>query len=1093
MALEDRYCPYCMGKMSEGDVCPSCGRDAAAYVPSPHHLPPGTVLADRYVIGGVIGEGGFGITYIAYDRHLQRKAAVKEYYPLDRATRNSGASLSLVSLTGPAGETFERGRRRFLDEARIMASLEKQGAIVSVQDHFEANNTAYIVMEYVEGETLKQLVARRGPMTPEELLPLMEPVLRALSALHGNGLIHRDISPDNLMLENGALRLLDFGCAREADQGQETLTIALKRGYAPIEQYRQKGQGPWTDVYALCATIYFCLTGMAPPQPLDRVPEDTLLLPSKLGAPLSRQQEQALLKGLRIQTRRRFQSVEELRQALYEELPLPAEDEGEKTPAVSTGGRTRRSRKRRLCLASLGCLALACVVAAVFFAARPRIGSPARPGEGQSVSRRLFDGGLELSGGAFGRETFLRIMEDESVESVILRGGALLDLNTSNSDATVLKKPLLVEEGSVLCANLLTVPDGSALLVEGTLDCRGLIALEGDGTRLQLKGGLSPEGEELAVILMERGGNLSMDGELARSMGKRLVVRPETEGAYKITDLRTLNEGLRLYDTLLIDGSLTLSQMYDVTGKTLILSGDAYIQSENTWSGLRLRDSVLINNGNFCCGLEAEDSVIFNHGVLDGDTNLGRNLNMLLESGCTALNSGRLIMAGNCALKEGAQLTNLGQLTVCDLQAVGGNIVNLREMDVAELGQEERGTFLSVLNDSRFYNGGTFSVHNGANFYNKNWLVNDGLILMEEGSGNFAGALYNRHGEVEVADGAAVWHGVVFGPGTLRQGPRREVEGWLHVLSFPSAERLPERYVTVRSEAELLAALEEGEAVYAQGGITLTQPVEIHSPLYIGGSVTAEADAAVTVDNAHVVLWGEGSLRAADLRLTGGSSLFMTEGSSLEIVPGGELLLESSILTGMGGSVTLAGARLTMDAAAFVPERLESLNMDKTGAETSLSLFMTPAGLPFSAQDLSLRLERGDACFPGPTTLTGAVVEVVSKYASLFLNGTSAHLRDCAITVDKDSCELVAESVDLYLEGSTTLINDGRVYAGGRDGRITSEIAIVNRGEMQIDAEKRIKEPIQNSGQIIINVGWEEEDPLYPVEGVPPIVFLPNQ
>lgn len=313
-----------MSPVPPGESCPACRLTAGNYVPSPHHLPPGTVLLDRYLVGRVLGEGGFGITYIGCDLRLELKVAIKEYYPVDRATRNASASLEVTSFIGPSARSFERGKHKFLGEAQVMARMDKQQVIVGVRDFFEVNNTAYIVMEYIEGTTFRDLVEQRGGgIPPDELFVMLEPLFKALSHMHEAGLIHRDISPDNLMLECGRVRLLDFGCAREAAHGTETMTIALKHGYAPLEQYQQKGQGPWTDIYALCATIYYCLTGKAPPQALDRIAEDNLLLPSKLGIPITPKQEQALLKGLSIQPRRRFQTAEELHAALYEPDAVP--------------------------------------------------------------------------------------------------------------------------------------------------------------------------------------------------------------------------------------------------------------------------------------------------------------------------------------------------------------------------------------------------------------------------------------------------------------------------------------------------------------------------------------------------------------------------------------------------------------------------------------------------------------------------------------------------------------------------------------------------------------------------------------------------
>ena len=322
--MNREYCPYCMTPVGEDGVCPNCGLTSGTYTPLPHHIPPGTVLMGRYLVGRVLGEGGFGITYIGCDLRLELKVAIKEYFPTNWVARHSEVSLSVNNYSG-AESSYAKGKSRFLYEARTMAKMDKQPEIVSVRDFFELNNTAYIVMEYVDGTTFKELVAQRGGRIPAgELLHLIEPLFSALSAVHAAGLIHRDISPDNLMLERGSVRLLDFGCARESTQGDETMTITLKHGYAPIEQYQHKGQGPWTDVYGLSATIYYCLTGKTPPQALDRLMDDEIIMPRRLGVDLTEKQEKALLRGMGIKQHQRFRTVEELHTALYEGVDVPA-------------------------------------------------------------------------------------------------------------------------------------------------------------------------------------------------------------------------------------------------------------------------------------------------------------------------------------------------------------------------------------------------------------------------------------------------------------------------------------------------------------------------------------------------------------------------------------------------------------------------------------------------------------------------------------------------------------------------------------------------------------------------------------------------
>ncbi|MCD7847430.1 MAG: BspA family leucine-rich repeat surface protein [Oscillospiraceae bacterium] len=310
------YCKYCMSPLTDGVPCP-CGLNEENYVPAFHQLQPGTVLQGRYLVGKVLGEGGFGITYVGRELKLGLKIAIKEYYPSGSATRTSSQSSEVHSAYGN-DDTFAKGKEKFLNEAKTMALLDRQPHIVAVKDYFEENNTAYIVMEYVEGTTLKELTKEKGGKIPaSELLELIKPMFSALGRMHSLGLIHRDISPDNLMIENGSIKLLDFGCAKDLSSGEVTQAIVLKHGYAPLEQYQRKGQGPWTDVYALAAAIYYCLTGTVPARATDRIIEDELIPPNKNGANLTSQQEKALMKALALKAPDRYQSMEEFENALY--------------------------------------------------------------------------------------------------------------------------------------------------------------------------------------------------------------------------------------------------------------------------------------------------------------------------------------------------------------------------------------------------------------------------------------------------------------------------------------------------------------------------------------------------------------------------------------------------------------------------------------------------------------------------------------------------------------------------------------------------------------------------------------------------------
>ena len=226
-------------------------------------------------------------------------------------------TLDVTCYTASGQEAYTKGREQFLREARTMAALEKIPQMVRVLDFFPEHNTAYIIMEFLEGQTLKEITQAQGPCSAQVLLPLLEPVIRAMEAMHKANIIHRDISPDNLMLlSNGTMKLMDFGCARDI-QGEVTMTAMLKEGFAPYEQYSGHGQGAWSDLYSLCATIYYCLTGKVPPSAMKRGEPDPLIPPSRLGAELTEQQERALLKGLAVRAADRWKNMGELYGALY--------------------------------------------------------------------------------------------------------------------------------------------------------------------------------------------------------------------------------------------------------------------------------------------------------------------------------------------------------------------------------------------------------------------------------------------------------------------------------------------------------------------------------------------------------------------------------------------------------------------------------------------------------------------------------------------------------------------------------------------------------------------------------------------------------
>lgn len=313
-------CMGCMRKKPTKGVCPYCFFDLEHYQASPHHLQPRTILSGKYMVGKALGEGGFGITYIGWNLNLEIPLAIKEYFPSGFVTRDVGRADNVSVLSGNKAQFYEKGRERFLDEARILGKFDDMEGIVSVKDFFKENGTAYIVMEYLDGEDFGSFLNRNGGRLPvESVFEMMRPVMKALIAVHKKGLIHRDISPDNIRITtNSKVKLLDFGAAREVSGGEKSLSIMLKPGYAPEEQYRTRGhQGPWTDIYALCATMYRAITGKKPMESLDRMGRDELLSPSQLGVSINPGQEYAIMKGMAVLAQNRWQSVQELYDAIF--------------------------------------------------------------------------------------------------------------------------------------------------------------------------------------------------------------------------------------------------------------------------------------------------------------------------------------------------------------------------------------------------------------------------------------------------------------------------------------------------------------------------------------------------------------------------------------------------------------------------------------------------------------------------------------------------------------------------------------------------------------------------------------------------------
>lgn len=322
-------CMNCMKEYDEEkECCPECGFVKGTLPDEIYHLNPEVVLSERYIIGTVIAYGGFGILYRAWDQKLQVMVAIKEYFPANYVNRNPGEKEIFIYTSKKQGE-FEAGLEGFLDEARNTAKFSSHPNIVNVYDYFKENGTAYMVMEFMDGITLKQYIKEQGGKIGwEKAVEILTSICDDLQIVHDAGILHRDISPDNIMMcHDGTVKLFDFGAARFSDMEHEvTRTIILKIGFAPPEQYRAKSrQGEWTDVYALGATLYRAVTGELPDESVNRQEallkekKDTLLRPKELEADIPDYLDIAICKAMAIQPELRFKNVMQFKAALLNE------------------------------------------------------------------------------------------------------------------------------------------------------------------------------------------------------------------------------------------------------------------------------------------------------------------------------------------------------------------------------------------------------------------------------------------------------------------------------------------------------------------------------------------------------------------------------------------------------------------------------------------------------------------------------------------------------------------------------------------------------------------------------------------------------
>ena len=332
-------CKCCFEEYDEAiaqGVCPRCGYYEGKKPKDFRYLPMGTLVHDRYIVGGAIAAGGFGITYWAWDQNLQTTLALKEYYQIGVVNRVPGTTEVFIAAKNRA-EEFYYGEGRLLREAQIVSKFQS-ASIMRVNDFFEENGTSYMVMELLDYPTLEDyLLLRNKPLEVDEAVSVGRQLCEALQEIHAAGVIHRDIAPDNIFITpEGRIKVIDFGSARLSRDDVVEKLVLVKEGFSPIEQYeainlKQDLQRDWTDVYAVGATLYYCLTGVRPEESrirkaaLDEKRAD-IKEPMELNPAVPENLNNTIMKAMAINIHERFQTAEELAKALQDEvkvLPLP--------------------------------------------------------------------------------------------------------------------------------------------------------------------------------------------------------------------------------------------------------------------------------------------------------------------------------------------------------------------------------------------------------------------------------------------------------------------------------------------------------------------------------------------------------------------------------------------------------------------------------------------------------------------------------------------------------------------------------------------------------------------------------------------------
>ncbi|MCC8138249.1 MAG: protein kinase [Clostridiales bacterium] len=927
-------CYGCMEPWSGMGPCPHCGYESGKQNNSLNVLPEGTVLAGKYLIGRTLGAGGFGITYIGWDLNLDLKIAIKEYYPNNFVSRQAEYSHCVSVFNRTYVSQYNAGLDGFLTEAKTLARFVRQPGIVFVRDYFQENGTAYIVMEFAEGQTLRELLAQMpGECLPaDRVFDMMLPVMEALAKVHKAGMIHRDISPDNLMVDpEGKVTLLDFGSARDYTD-EKSLSVILKPGYAPEEQYRKRGkQGPWTDIYSLCATMYRAITGQVPMDALDRREKDELKSPSELGVKIRPEQEKALMKGLSVRAQDRFQSMEELIRELAKIRPTP--DPGPKWKFVIGG------------TAAAAVLVIGILCAAVFSEKRGTVvpetetdtaamaeddvnaagetdesGKTGDTDDGSDGTEIASMTGIELSALSLedifadavtysgdSQEEFYELLASDDVSAVIL--DSHLGLTTG---ALAISKPLQITANGGFDGYVpITVSSGGYVRIEEDgqfCSWDGLLQVTDGGCISVADGGLLADNaliwlEQEENLLLEDGADLSLNGNSYDTREEALESVPDMlflldidelfADAVHVTTQEDYQEAREKgASAIVIDADLTLGEEYSVIdiplmiseGVTLSGGSETSADGDDPWTIFLQGSAVLVNYGTLSGRLNTDDSnggyvTALNYGTMDCEI-------IDMQASGWLLNYGSMQIG--CHEVRNTLIYNLGTIRMTGTEQAGENWVDLY---------------------TAFYNYGTLQVEPETmdsmylSLHGNASLLNSGTLTIGENSWLTSDAIIRNRGTITLESQTS---------GLSNSGLIYCNES-SSILALAEGSACDNTGIIFYSEASATDIPDSGSSGFLWFGwnvLDLESVCDVYSE--------EELNSALADENCKCIVMQDSTIEVSgDLTVTDKLLVIDGEDTSL-IVKDGDLIVsgESGGLYGAGGTINLYGGTLVLDTGA---------------------------------------------------------------------------------------------------------------------------------------------------------------------------------